>query len=72
MKVVKALEQKYRNHLTSEIGKIANPSGKYTDEQYKKLLKLHDLRRAYDMKICDLMKSPSELKSYLKQMEQII
>ncbi len=39
MKVVKALEQKYRNHLTSEIGKIANPSGKYTDEQYKKLLK---------------------------------
>ena len=72
MKVVKALEQKYRNHLTSEIGKISNPSGKYTDEQYKKLLELHDLRRAYDMKIFDLMKSPSELKSYLKQMEQII
>ena len=70
MNTLKVLNQTYRNYLTNEIEKIANPRGNYTEKQKTKLYKLHELRKAYDMKVCDLMHNPKSLKLYLKHMEK--
>lgn len=71
MKTIKVLNQTYRNHLTNEIKKIANPRGDYTEKQKTRLYKLHELRREYDMQVVDLLKNPKQLKNFLKETSTI-
>ena len=71
MKTIKVLNQTYRNHLTNEIKKIANPRGIYTEKQKTRLYKLHELRREYDMQVVDLLKNPKQLKNFLKETSTI-